>query len=84
MDKRGLRCLWGQSRRQVHCTQCSPFCFMEENQGCSSSRAPVGVSGASGSGVQDPLALVLNAISSSQLEMRKLRKEMRAAQEEAA
>ena len=56
---------------------------MEEGQGGLSSRAAVGVSGASSSGVQDPLALILTAIHSSQLEMPKLREEMRVAQEEA-
>ena len=57
---------------------------MEEVQGGSSSGAAVGGSGASGSGRGDPLNMVLTAIHTSQLEMRKLRDDMRAVQEEAA
>lgn len=50
-----------------------------EGQGNSSLNMAVGGSGASSSGVQDPCELDLTAIHSSQLEMRRLREEMRAA-----
>ena len=52
-------------------------------EGGSSSREGTETS-SSTSSARDPLAMVLSAINSSQVEMRKLREEMRAAQEEAA
>eukprot|EP00731_Ephydatia_muelleri_P008538 Em0004g876a len=52
-------------------------------EGGSSSRERTETSGSTSS-ARDPLAMVLSAINSSQVEMRKLREEMRAAQEETA
>eukprot|EP00731_Ephydatia_muelleri_P008089 Em0004g427a len=52
-------------------------------EGGSSSRKRTETSGSTSS-ARDPLAIVLSTINSSQVEMRKLREEMRAAQEETA